>query len=79
MTQILLSFGCGLAFAMGVTSWFYIRDFATAKGREKLQREIFEHHKRVENRLSAQVSTMVACLDEIQKHKKHKGTTNIQK
>lgn len=69
MTQILISFGCGLAFAMGVTSWFFIRDMATAKGREELQREIREHGKRVEDRLAVQVSTMIACLDEIKKRK----------
>lgn len=67
MMQILLSFGCGLAFAMGVTSWFFIRDMATVKGREELKREMREHAKRVEDRLAVQVSTMVACLDEIKK------------
>lgn len=69
MTQILISFGCGLAFAMGVTCFFFIRDMATAKGREELQREIREHGKRVEDRLAVQVSTMIACLDEIKKRK----------
>lgn len=69
MMQILLSFGCGLAFAMGVTSWFFIRDLATAKGREEIQREIREHRKRVEDRLAVQIGTMAACLDEIKKRK----------
>ena len=69
MMQILISFGCGIAFAMGVTSWFYIRDLATAKGREEMQREIREHGKRVEDRLAVQIGAMAACLDEIQKRK----------
>jgi hypothetical protein len=54
---------------MGVTTWFFIRDLATAKGREEIQREIREHGKRVEERLSVQVATMAACLDEIKKRK----------
>ncbi len=69
MTQILLSFACGLAFAMGVTTWFFIRDMATAKGREELQKEIRDHGKRVEDRLAVQIRTMAACLAEIQKRK----------
>lgn len=69
MIQILLSFGCGLAFAMGVTSWFFIRDLATAKGRAEIKEEMKEHAKRVEDRLAAQVSTMIACLDEIKNRK----------
>ena len=69
MTQILISFGCGIAFAMGVTSFFFIRDLATSKGREELKREMHEHARRVEDRLQIQVSTMVACLDEIKKRK----------
>lgn len=63
---ILESFACGLAFAMGVTSFFFIRDMVTAKGREELKKEMFEHAKRVEDRLAIQVSTMVACLEAIQ-------------
>jgi len=54
---------------MGVTSFFFIRDLATAKGREELKREMHEHAKRVEDRLAVQVSTMFACLDEIKKRK----------
>ena len=69
MMQIILSFGCGLAFAMGVTSWFFIRDLATAKGRAELKQEMHEHAKRVEDRLAVQVSTMLVCLDEIKKRK----------
>lgn len=69
MIQILISFGCGLAFAMGVTSWFFIRDMATIKGREQIQNEIREHGKRVEERLAVQIGTMAACLDEIKKRK----------
>jgi hypothetical protein len=69
MMQILISFGCGLAFAMGVTSWFFIRDMATAKGREELKKEMHEHAKRVEDRLAVQIGTMAACLDEIKRGK----------
>lgn len=54
---------------MGVNSWFFIRDLATAKGRAELKGEMHEHAKRVEDRLAIQVSTMVACLDEIKKRK----------
>lgn len=54
---------------MGVTSWFFIRDMATAKGREEMKREMHEHAKRVEDRLAIQVSTMLACLQEIKKGK----------
>lgn len=69
MMQIILSFACGLAFAMGVTVWFYIRDMATAKGRAEIKEEIQEHARRVEDRLAVQVATMVACLNEIKKRK----------
>lgn len=54
---------------MGVTSFFFIRDLATAKGRDELKQEMHEHAKRVEDRLAIQVSTMTACLTEIQKRK----------
>jgi hypothetical protein len=69
MTQILISFGCGLAFAMGVTSWFFIRDLVTEKGRAEIKNEMREHAKRVEDRLAVQIGTMAACLDEIKKRK----------
>lgn len=69
MIHIIESFACGLAFAMGVTSFFFIRDMATAKGRAELKQEMHAHAKRVEDRLAIQVSTMVACLDEIKKRK----------
>jgi hypothetical protein len=65
MISIIQSFACGLAFAMGVTSFFFIRDIVTAKGREELKKDMLEHAKRVEERLAIQVSTMAACLDEI--------------
>jgi predicted small metal-binding protein len=54
---------------MGVTCFFFIRDMATAKGREEIQRDIREHAKRVEDRLAVQIGTMAACLDEIKKRK----------
>lgn len=69
MIHIIESFACGLAFAMGITSWFFIRDLATVKGREELKKEMHEHAKRVEDRLAVQVSTMLVCLDEIKKRK----------
>lgn len=69
MVQILLAFGCGLAFAMGVTTWFFVRDLATAKGRAEIKEELLKHHKRVEERLAVQVATMVACLEEINRRK----------
>jgi hypothetical protein len=69
MLHIIEAFACGLAFAMGVTSWFFIRDLATAKGRAEIKEEMQQHAKRVEDRLAVQVSTMVACLDEIKKRK----------
>ena len=69
MMQVLISFGCGMAFAMGVSAWFFIQQLATAKGREELQLEIREHGKRVEERLSVQIRTMAACLEEIEKRK----------
>jgi MFS superfamily sulfate permease-like transporter len=65
--HILESFACGLAFAMGVTSFFFIRDLATAKGRSEIKEEMHAHAKRVEDRLAIQVSTMLACLEEIKK------------
>jgi hypothetical protein len=54
---------------MGITSFFFILDLATAKGRAELKQEMHEHAKRVEDRLAIQVLTMVACLDEIKKRK----------
>lgn len=54
---------------MGVTSWFYIRDLATVKGRAEIKEEMHAHAKRVEDRLSVQVATMVACLEEIKQNK----------
>jgi hypothetical protein len=68
MLHILESFACGLAFAMGVTAWFFVRDLATVKGRAEIKEEMMKHAKRVEDRLAIQVSTMYACLHEIQKH-----------
>ena len=65
MLRIIESFACGLAFAMGVTCWFYVRDLATAKGRAEIKEEMREHAKRVEDRLAIQVSTMVECLKAI--------------
>jgi hypothetical protein len=69
MLHILESFACGVVFAMGVTSWFYIRDLATVKGRAEIKEEMHAHAKRVEDRLSVQVATMVACLEEIKQNK----------
>jgi hypothetical protein len=69
MTQILISFGCGLAFAMGVTTWFFVRDLATDKGRDEIQKEIREHGKRVEDRMAVQIGAMAACLEEIKRRK----------
>ena len=70
MITILLSFACGLAFAMGVTTWFYVRDLATAKGRAEIKAEFEAHAKRVEDRLAVQVSTMIACLEAIKQNQK---------
>lgn len=65
MMHIIESFACGLAFAMGVTSWFFVRDMATSKGREELKEEMRLHAERVEDRLAIQVATMVECLNAI--------------
>ena len=74
MIHILESFACGLTFAMGVTSFFFIRDMATTKGRAEIKEEMMAHAKRVEDRLAVQVSTMLVCLDEIKKHKTGEGS-----
>lgn len=67
MIHIIESFFCGLAFACGVGTWFFVRDLATAKGRAEIKEEMQQHAKRVEDRLEVQVATMVACLEEIRK------------
>ena len=67
MTQILISFGCGLAFAMGVTVGFFALDMMTTKGRKAMQRQAHEHYARVEERLAVQVSAMLACLEELKR------------
>ena len=67
--HIIEAFACGLAFAMGVTSWFFILDMATSKGRAEIKAEALEYRRRVEERLAVQVTAMVACLEEIKKRK----------
>ncbi len=67
--QFLISFACGIGFAMGFTTFFFLRDLATAKGRAELKKEFTDHAKRVEDRLEVQVATMKACLEEIQSRK----------
>jgi len=69
MITIIESFACGLAFAMGVTSWFFIQQFLTAKARAELREEMLKHGKIVEDRLAAQVSTMVTILEAINETK----------
>lgn len=69
MIHILESFACGLAFSMGAYLFFYIRDFATAKGRAEIRKDFQDHAARVEERLSIQVRTMAACLAAIEKQK----------
>jgi MFS superfamily sulfate permease-like transporter len=69
MIHIIESFGCGLAFAMGITSFFFIRDLATKKGRAEIKNEMTAHAKRVEDRLAVQISAMQACLSAIEARK----------
>ena len=65
MNPLLISFGCGIAFAAGVYLWLAVASLMTEKGREKLRQDAAETAKRIEDRLSAQVATMIACLEEI--------------
>lgn len=69
MIHVLESFACGLAFAMGITSFFLIRDLATTKGRNEIKEMAQAHYKIVEDRLATQVAAMVACLEEIKSRK----------
>jgi len=64
-----MSFGSGLAFAIGVMVAFQIQELATKRGRDELKKEWLSHSKQVESRLQAQLETMVCCLDEIKKRK----------
>ena len=69
MQQLLLSFGCGICFALGAVVGVTVASLIRSKDREDYAKEMKEHAKRVEDRLAVQVSTMAACLVEIEKRK----------
>lgn len=72
MIHIIESFFCGIAFSLGVTVAFYVRDLATVKGRAEIKEEWLKYAKQTEDRLAIQVSTMSGCLKEIRRNKEEK-------
>jgi hypothetical protein len=72
MIHLLESFGCGLAFAFGAFAGVTACCLFQKRDRAEIIKELKASHERVENRLAAQVGTMVACLEEIRKNKTSK-------
>ena len=71
--ELLQSFAGGICFAIGATFGAFVSIWICAKlsfaQTQEIAKELRATHQRVENRLGAQVETMVECLEAIKEMK----------